>query len=429
MSPLVICLIIFVLTVIGYCSGIWSLATVSLLSMLALTLTGCIDAGTALGCFSNGNVIMVAGMCVIAAGFNRTQFCTKLATGISGIAKGSITKLMLGYCLIGMLLSQFIQSPVAVFGIVAPMCISSAKAMGLSPSKVMFPLGVVVISTCATLPVGGGAIVAAQLNSLIETYGYTAHMVQLLDPMKAKLPMLIITLIYGILIGPRFAPAEPPRTPSIAASSAQQKEALKPVQEWAGLIIFFASAAALMFASKLGLANWQVCVIGALLMVTFGTLKPQEAARAIPISLLLLIVGSLSMASALGATGAGEVIGNAISKLVITLNGNSYLIGFVFFLAPFILTQFMSNTGAMLIFYPIALATCASINGNPVGLLILSQSAGLTAFLTPMATVTVPYMMDYGGYTQASLVKQGWFYALISCFVSVAWTMTLFPIL
>ena len=64
MSQLTICLIIFAITVIGYCSGKLSLATFAISSLTALSLTGCLDAKTAVGYFANGNVIMIAGMCI-----------------------------------------------------------------------------------------------------------------------------------------------------------------------------------------------------------------------------------------------------------------------------------------------------------------------------------------------------------------------------
>lgn len=83
----------------------------------------------------------------------------------------------------------------------------------------------------------------------------------------------------------------------------------------------------------------------------------------------------------------------------------------------------------MLIFHPIAIATCASIGGNPVGLMILIQSACLSAFMTPMATGAVPYIMEEGGYNQASMIKQGALFSVIACVVSVGWIMTLYPIL
>jgi di/tricarboxylate transporter len=429
MSQLTICLIIFVLTVIGYCSGLYSLTTISLTSMMALTLTGCLDVKEALGYFSNSNVIMIGGMAVVAAGFNRTSFCMKLANTISSVSKGSITKMMFGYVIIGVLLSQFIQSPVVVFGIISPMLIASAEAMGVKPSKVIFPVGVATIVTCCTLPMGAGATVAAELNGYIESYGYTEHMVGLLDPMKARLPLMIIAIIWFAIMGPKFAPDLETTALQASEKKAANRKPLSSFSEIAGIVIFFGDALALMFASKLHLQSWEVCVIGALLMVLCGVLKPKEAASSLPVSLLLLIAGSLAMAGALSGTGAGDLIGGYISNVVSALGGNSYAVGFIFFLIPFILTQFMSNRGTMLIFHPIAIATCASIGGNPVGLMILIQAACLSAFMTPMATAAVPYIMELGGYNQAHMVKQGILFAVIACIVSVGWTMTIFPIL
>ncbi len=422
MNTLTICLIIFVLTVIGYCSNLYSLATVSMVSMVALALTGCLSPNDALGYFANNNVIMIAGMCVVAAGFNRTQFCTNMANGIAKMAKGNLSKMMLGYILIGALLSQFIQSPVVVFGIVAPMLMTSAESIGLKPSKVMFPLGVVTVITCCTLPVGAGATGASELN------GYLDYVVGVMDPMKGRLPLMIIAILYCTFISPKLAP-DTPVVPTIAAQQGNKKhEPLKPLQEYAGMIIFFGDALALMFASTLGLPNWLICVIGALLMVLFGVLKPREATAALPMSMLLLIVGALAMSGALSATGAGELIGSYISVMINAVNGNSYIVGLFFFIVPFTLTQFMQNRGVMMIFHPIAIATCASIGANPVGLMILIQAACLSAFMTPMATSAIPYIMEYGGYDQRSMIKQSWLLALICCVVSVGWIMTVFPL-
>lgn len=426
-TQLIICLIIFLLTIIGYCSGIYSLATVAITSMMALVLTGCLGAADTLAYFSNANVIMIAGMCIVAAGFNRTSFCLSIAGRISDLAKGSLKKMMLGYVLIGVLLSQFIQSPVVVFGIIAPMLAASAESMDVRPSKVMFPVGIATIVTCCTVPVGAGATVAAELNAYLESYGYTEFMVGMMDPLKGRLPLLIITIIYCAFFAMKFAPDAPiVEAINVKASGDQQK--LNKMQEYAGILIFFGDALALMFASKIGLANWEITVIGAVLMILFGVLKPKEATVSIPLSMLLLIVGALAMSGALGATGAGQLIGDVIAKLVTAVNGNSYIVGLIFFVVPFVLTQVMQNRGAMMTFHPIAIATCASIGGNPVGLMIIVQAACLSAFMTPMATPAVPYIMDYGGYDQKSMFKQSWLFAIICCIVTVGWIMTIFPI-
>lgn len=431
MSPqLIACLIIFALTVVGFFTNFFSLATVSITSLLALSITGCLDASSALSHFANSNVILIATMSIVAAGFQRTKFCTTLSTSISRVANGSLTKLMFGYCILAALLTQVLSSITVVFSIVAPLCLASADNMGIKPSKVMMPLGIVCIACSSALPIGGGATIAAQLNSMIDVYyGQEMNLMALTDPMKARLPMLIITIAYCTFLAPKLAPNDPIVPPSFNLKAAAAKEPLKPMAEYAGIIIFFGETVALMFASKLGLASWQLTLLGALLMIFFGVIKPQEATKSIPYSLLFLIVGCLAMADALSTTGAGSLIGSGIASLVASVNYNSYIVGAIFFLAPFILTQFMSNVGAMMIFIPIALATSSAIGGSPVGLMILIQTAGLTALLTPMATPAVPYVMGYGGYDQVSLLKQGLPYSILTFVVSVLWTMTLFPLL
>ena len=44
-TQLIICLVIFILTVIGYCTKFFSLGTVSMLSLCAIALTGCLTPG------------------------------------------------------------------------------------------------------------------------------------------------------------------------------------------------------------------------------------------------------------------------------------------------------------------------------------------------------------------------------------------------
>ena len=437
-SQLVICLVIFVLTCAGYMTGVWSLAVVSMASVAALSLTGCLSAGEALSYFSSGTVIMIGTMSVVAAGFSRTRCCAGLAAGISRAAKGSFSAVMLLYCVLTMVLSQLVQSPVVVFGIVAPLCIASADAMGVSRSRIALAVGVVAISTCSALPVGTGATQAAELNGYISAYygkltDYTGAVPAMgfFDPMTARLPLLVFTVVYCTWIMPRFCPD---RRPSGAAGgeagTGAGKAPLSAFSEIAGIFVFFGTAAALMLqAGPLrSVEVWQICLVGAVLMVAFGVLSPREAGQAVPVGMLLLIIGSLAMAGALSGTGAGSLIGGFIAGLAESI-GNNYVIGLVFFFFPFLLAQFMSNRGAMLVFFPIAIAASHQAGGDPRGLLILIEAGALTAFMTPMPTAAVPFIMDCGGYSQKDLIRGGWLFALLSCVISVGWIMTVMPVL
>ena len=162
-------------------------------------------------------------------------------------------------------------------------------------------------------------------------------------------------------------------------------------------------------------------------MVACGVLTGREALQSLNLSMYLLFVGTLAMGNALSSSGAGQVIGDAIAALANTI-GNPYLIGLVFFVVPFVLTQLMSNRAVMLIFIPIAIQACKSMGANPVGVIIMVQAACLTAFATPMATTAVPMIMAEGGYDFSDCVKQSIIPGILFCAVSVLWTMTVFPL-
>lgn len=132
------------------------------------------------------------------------------------------------------------------------------------------------------------------------------------------------------------------------------------------------------------------------------------------------------MGSALSATGAGEIIGNAIAAM---LGGthNSYLIGGVFFVIPFLITQVMLNRAVSAVFMPLCIMTCQALGADPTGPMILVTAGCLTAFLTPMATPAVPMAMASGGYDLKDLLKGGWLITIIISVVYVLYTMTVMP--
>ena len=433
---LIICLVLFVLTCAGYIANVWSLATVAMASVAALSLTGCLPQKEILACFANDIVIMIGAMSVVAVGFNKTKFCSRLAAGITRIVKGNRNRLLLLYCMLVMVLSQVVQSPVIVYGIVAPFCMTTADSMGIPRSKIALPLGVVAIATCSTLPIGTGATQAAELSGYISAYyekleRYTGAIPAMgfLDPMIARLPMLIFTVLYCAFVMPRFCPNRTGDQVVRATDGCANQIPLSAFSEIAGIVIFFGTALALMLQASVmkGVAIWQICLTSAVLMVICGVLKPDEAARSIPLSMLLLIVGALAMSGALSATGAGNLIGGFIADIAARFN-NNYVIGLVFFLFPFLCAQFMSNRGAMLIFFPIAIAVCHRIGGDPRGLLLLIETGVLAAFMTPLPTAAVPYMMAYGGYDQRDLFRGGWLFVVLGCVVCVGWIMSVMPV-
>lgn len=426
MSQLTICIVIFLATLVLYASNILPMSIVALLSTCAYVFFGCLDSATALSGFANTNTIVLLGMFIVAAGFNRTSFVDKLSEKIVKIAGGSFKRAWLCYILLAALLANFIPSPMAVFAIVFPLCTTMCEGFNVSPSKVMFGLVVVCIGCCGVLPLGTAITTAIQHNGFFETYGLTGYTQEPINFTIARLPLMILIILWAYFMIPKIGPDQP-IVPIIGGGGQKVAKApLKPFSEAMGYIIFFGVVIFMIFGSNLGIENWQIALVGALLVVICGVLTEKEAYAAVPTSIIWIYVGALAAGNALTATGAGTVVGDWVAG-VVNNTTNSYVIGAMFFVIPFILTQFMLNQGVMNIFTPICILTCASLDANPIGPMILVQAASLTAFLTPMATPAIPMAMGAGGYDLKSLLKQGWLISIVISVVYVFYVMTVFP--
>ena len=158
-----------------------------------------------------------------------------------------------------------------------------------------------------------------------------------------------------------------------------------------------------------------------------GILNKKELIDSMNLSMVLLFIGALAIGTALSGTGVADMIGNHLSGIILGVH-NNYIAGLIFFLVPFVLTQFMLNLGIYSIFVPLYIMICKSMGANPIGPIMLCMIASMTAFFTPLATPAVPQMMGAGNYTVKDLVKMGWIPFVVITVVSVFWIMTIYPI-
>ena len=425
-TSITICLVIFALMIIGFIAGKTPMPLTALTAMLLLVITGCLDTSSMLSCIGNTTVITIASMFVIAAGLNRTQVVKKVSGLVQKISGDSFSKGLLCYCIVTAMLAQVLPSAILVFSIAYPLVIGFCKRMSVSPSKAIFSVALVATCTVSIVPFGTGATFYINANTLMETYGITGYSMGMFDTMKAKLPMMIVVILYAGLLAPRFAPDKGEVVTTQKGRTMAEQTPLDPVHEVLGYGIFAVVILGLIFNQYLPLASWQICMIGALVTVLSGVLSEQEALASLRWQVIFLYIGNLAMGKALVATGAGDLIGDALASLLGN-NPSNYVIGLAFYLVPFIATQFMSNLSTTTALEPIVFMTCASMGINPIGPFILNGAGALTALWTPAAAPTVPLMMGIGGYDQRDLIKMCWLPTIIICVMSVGWTMTIFP--
>jgi len=430
-----LCLGIFAVMIIGYVAGPKfgiSNGVTALAAIVLVSWSGLLPVKNVMSNFATKNALQIIGMFIVAAGFNRTQAVKKMSAKVYQISGGSFTKVLAGYILMGFALSNLGLSPMTTFAIIGPLAAACCADFDISPSKMIMPIALVCIGGAGVLPIGQGAIFYATQNGYLESYGYTDYSMQLLDAFKGRFPIAIFLIIYCIFVMPKFCPAQPsvPVTLESAknkAKTGKEIPPLSPVREALGYGIFALTTLVLIFNSKLNLGEpWQIAMTGAALLLVTGVLSPKEGINAIPVRVVLMLAAAQTVGGAMTECGLGDLIGDTLAA---AMGGtrNGYIIGAAFFVIPFILTQLMNNASVGNIFRPILILTCKSLACDPVGPLILLQAASLTAFLTPMATGSVPIAMDLGGYDQKDLLKMGWLPSLIICVVAVLWVMTVLP--
>ncbi len=439
-TQLIICLAICVLVIAGYIWNRLSVGTVGCLGIVLFLITGCIAPKDVLGNIGNANLIMISSMFIISEGFKRTQAIRLVADTVRRISKGSMVMVMLGFTLASVIAATFTGSAVAAFCIVAPIVTATCEEMNISVSRTIFSVGLTCIAACGIIPVGGSLSMLAELNGYIAANGYEQYTLGVMDLFRSRGLSLVALILFSTFVGWRFAPEKPvvATTGSEDLSKRVAKhEKLSKGRENIAIAVFCLVTLLLVFNTQLNelltkaaiqpLVSWEIAFIGAVILVATGVLSSKEACGSIPIDLCLMVVGGLCMGTALANTGAGDLIGNAIANVAGKL-GNAYLIGAVFYLIPFFLTQIMQNRTVMAVFAPIAILACKSMGVDCTGPLMLVASACCTAFMTPMATPTVPLVMGIGGYDLSSNIRQSLLPALMLSIVNVVWIMTVYPL-
>lgn len=425
-TQLIICIVIFVLTLVSYMLNKVPMWVTAMASMCALFITGCIDSAGALSGFANVNTMLMGAMFVVAAGFRRTSLVEKLCSFVIKITGGSFRLAYLGYIIIAVLLTNFISSPMVAYAIVSTLFCAYLDKVGKSRAKYIFPIMVVCVSCCGILPLATAIQMGGQFTGFLETYGFDMTF-EAVNFFKAGWPILIVVPLWAIFISERFLPETSPIPIAAKENAAKEtKKALSPIQDKLGIVFFFGTILSLIFSAQLGLDTWFIALVGSLLMVIFGIVDNKSALRDIPWDMLLLYVGALALGNALTNTGAGDMIGAWLANIVGGTH-NNYVLGLLFFVIPFVITQFMLNRAVSAVFTPICLLTCSALGANPIGLMFLVNAGSLTAFLTPMATPAVPLCMADAGYDLRAVVKGGALISLILPLVYIPYVMTVFP--
>ncbi|MCR4606537.1 MAG: anion permease [Oscillospiraceae bacterium] len=427
MAQTVITIVIFVAMIISYSLNKIPMALTSMLGMVLLVITVCVAPSSVLSTIGSGTVVTMISMFIIAAGLQRTQMVDKLSGLVYRVSKGSFTRVLAGYVIVTFILGQFLPSTTAIVALVCPLVVSMCREMKVNPSKMLFSIAIVGVAASWTFtPIGPYAANYVESNGMLAEYGINNVSFTIFDEMIDKIPCSIVVILWAIFFAPKFAPDIPdPMIESFTGNVKKEKVPLSPVREVIGYGVFAAVIICLMF-NSFGLPSWVIPALGACLVVLSGVLTEKEAINRMGLDIIMIYIGAATLGNAFAATGAGDIIGDAVSA-VLGRTHNSYLIGAAFFAAAYIMTSLLYNRAVSKILIPIILLSSISMNCDPRGLMRMCYIGSMCSLITPMATTAVPMIMGAAGYTQKDLLKMNIIPAILMCAVTVLFVMSRFP--
>lgn len=164
--------------------------------------------------------------------------------------------------------------------------------------------------------------------------------------------------------------------------------------------------AAVILLASLGVLPIAVsATLGCLVMVLTGCLGWRDTSRALSVQVIMLIVASLALGTALTRTGAAGYLAGSFLALTSGLPPAAILSGVMLLLA--VITNVMSNNAAAVIGTPIAVSIAQRL-GLPTEAFVLAVLFGANmSFATPMGYKTNILVMNAGGYVFSDFVRAG----------------------
>ncbi len=194
-------LLILVITIGLFVWGKFTPDIVALISMIALFLTGILDATETLSGFSNPTVIMIAALFIIGEGIAQTGWTAMAGKKFVEWAGKSVPKLLVIVTLGAGVLSGFVSNTGTVATLM-PLTISSAWSIGTLPSKMLIPVAFG-SNTGGLLTLTGTPPNIIASNALTEA-GFESF--SFFEFALIGIPLLITALLYFRFIGHKLLP-------------------------------------------------------------------------------------------------------------------------------------------------------------------------------------------------------------------------------
>ena len=384
------------------------LAATGILIMIMQPLLQVMSAKEVFSSFGNEAVFFLIGAFIIASAIEKHGLHRRIALRFLRLFENNPKFFTLGIMCACASLS-FVMPEHGVAALFLPIIASILIAMKIAPKQSNFGK-ISMLSVAYGCSIGSlGTLIGGARNPL--TIGFLSEegiTVTFLDWMIYAMPVVIISLPLVWLVLQFSFPIEIKDITLAKKEISNQvaKDGRMKNKEIIVTLIFVITLLLWIFFSNytyFGLAG--IALLGGILLFITGCLNWKDVEQRVPWGIILLYGGAITLGIGILETGAAGWIANAIFN---TMGGNLYLTIFGLIVFTILLTNIMSNTGAVALLLPIGLAISTEVIGiSPLlASMIIALSGGL-AFMLVIATPGNAITYSSGYFSTRDLFKAG----------------------
>ena len=420
MSPAIITLLFLVFAIVMFVSEKIPLGLTSMIICVGLVITKVLDWKDAFSGFIDSNVILFVAMFVVGGALFETGMANKIGGLVTRFAKTERSLIVAIMLIVGLM--SGVLSNTGTAAILIPVVIGIAAKSGFKRSRLLMPLvfAAAMGGNLSLIGAPGNMIGQSVLEEATgQSFGFFEYAI-------VGLPILLAGILFYATIGFKLLPNHEVQEDGGTFDTAQDFSNVPKWKQVLSLVILVATLLGMIFEDKIGIKLCVTGSVGALLLILTGVISEKDAIRSIDLKTIFLFGGTLSLASALKSTGAGEMIASTVMGML-GENPSPLVLTFVVFIICCVLTNFMSNTATTALMAPICLAIAQGMGADPRAVLMACVIGGSCAYATPIGMPANTMVLGVGGYKFKDYVVSGLPMIVIATIVSMILLPIAFP--
>ncbi|MGI5990586.1 MAG: SLC13 family permease [Lachnospiraceae bacterium] len=427
MSQAYIVLIIMAIMAVMFLSNKFKMGVVAMTACVLLVVTGVLTPAEAFSGFANNTVILVAPMMVLSMALMKTHAVKSIRTFL-GKQKGKKGLVLVSsFALASALFASFMPLTAAVPIIYTFLQGLDDENGDYTAFRLLLPMTGIMEIWKWFLPVSQGASNFATINAFYEgIIPDEQYQLTILDPFKVMvLPVIVITLFCIFCF--RLMPKKKNEVEIGLGEMTSDDVEISKFQENVIYVCFIGTMLCMLLNQWTGRFMWIAPAISVLVLLYLRIITVEETVRGLCSDLTFMLAGVLTMATAMGVSGAGELIGSWLMNIIGT-DMSSFMIILIFTTVSVVMTTFMANAGCQAVLIPVAASIALTAGWDPRGLAIAITFGCNLAIAFPSGSGEGAVMYSIAGYSPVRCLRFTLPYIIIAIFVLSLSTNYFFPV-